>query len=201
MGLRPRLSTPYTTSGVPVDLEFTPMRIDLQIDIEGADALLKRIQHAGANPRPALKQISELLVDSTKQRFRTSTAPDGSRWAPNTPTTLFAQLSRFSGSFKKDGALSAKGSRRAGNKKPLIGESKALSTEINARPVSDSIIEIGSPVEYAAVHQFGAKKGAFGRTKRGAPIPWGDIPARPFLGISDEDSDMIRNVLLDFTAG
>lgn len=59
------------------------MKIDLQIDIEGADALLKRIQDAGANPRPALRQISELLVDSKKQRFRTSTAPDGSRWAPD----------------------------------------------------------------------------------------------------------------------
>lgn len=76
-----------------------------------------------------------------------------------------------------------------------------LSTDINARPVSNSSIEIGSPAEYAPMHQFGAKKGAFGRTNRGAPIPWDEIPARPFLGISDEDNDMIRDVLLDFTAG
>lgn len=176
------------------------MRIDLQIDIEGADALLKRIQDAGQNPSPALKQISERLLDSTKQRFRTSTAPDGTEWAPNAPSTLFAHLGRFSGSFKKDGALSARGSRRAGNKKPLIGESRALSTTINYR-VSGAVAEIGSPMVYAPVHQFGARKGAFGKTRRGAPVPWGDIPARPFLGISAEDSAMIRDVLLDFTGG
>ena len=176
------------------------MRIALQIDIEGADALLKRIQDSGQDPSPALKQISELLVDSTKQRFATSTAPDGTRWEPNTPTTLFTHLNRFSGSFKKDGALSARGSRRAGNKKPLIGESKALSTTISYR-VSGAVAEIGSPMVYAPVHQFGARKGSFGQTSRGAPIPWGDIPARPFLGISADDSAMILDVLLDFTAG
>lgn len=176
------------------------MRIDLQIDVKGADALLRRIQDAGQNPRPALKQISELLVDSTKKRFQTSTAPDGSQWALNTETTLTRFASRYSGSFsKRDGRLTKKGASRLSGKKPLVGESKQLSTTINARPVSDSVIEIGSPAEYAAVHQFGAKKGAFGKTGRGAPIPWGDIPARPFLGISQEDSAMIRNVLLDFT--
>jgi len=55
---------------------------------------------------------------------------------------------------------------------------------------------VGSVLEYAAVQQFGAKKGAFGRTRRGAPIPWGDIPPRPFLGLSDAD----RRSILDLIA-
>ncbi len=49
-------------------------------------------------------------------------------------------------------------------------------------------VEVGSPDKRAGTHQFGA-------TKRGAPIPWGDIPARPFLGLSDEDEDDIRDIV------
>ena len=47
-------------------------------------------------------------------------------------------------------------------------------------------------------HQFGAEKGAFGATSRGTPIPWGDIPARPFLGLSADDRDGVRDRILDF---
>ncbi|MCK5772001.1 phage virion morphogenesis protein [Algiphilus sp.] len=173
------------------------MRVDLQLEDRRAQEFLARIQNDAGNPAPALKQISELVVDSTKQRFQTSRAPDGSQWEPNRPSTLFAHLGRFGGSYRRDGGLSARGSRRMAGKKPLIGESRALSTTINYR-VAGNVAEIGSPMEYAPVHQFGARKGEFGSTRRGAPIPWGDIPARPFLGISESDSAMIRDVLLDF---
>ena len=77
--LAPLLSTSETLSRTK-QTEHTAMKIDLQIDIKGANALLKRIQGAGQNPSPVLKQTSELLVDSTKQRFATSAAPDGTRW-------------------------------------------------------------------------------------------------------------------------
>jgi phage virion morphogenesis protein len=52
-------------------------------------------------------------------------------------------------------------------------------------------IIIGSNMVYAPIHQFGAKKGEFGTTKHGRPIPFGDIPARPFLGINDNFEDRI----------
>ncbi|MCO1337222.1 phage virion morphogenesis protein, partial [Microbulbifer sp. OS29] len=45
----------------------------------------------------------------------------------------------------------------------------------------------GTDRPYGAVHQFGATQGQFGKTKRGGPIPWGNIPARPWLGTSAED--------------
>jgi phage gpG-like protein len=51
---------------------------------------------------------------------------------------------------------------------------------------------------YAAVQQFGAAKGAFGRTSRGAPIPWGNIPARPFLGISAEDEPLMLEIVAEW---
>ena len=49
----------------------------------------------------------------------------------------------------------------------------------------------------AGTHQFGASKGAFGTTSRGSPIPWGDIPARPFFGLSSEDEWGVLEILTD----
>ncbi|MDX8377214.1 MAG: phage virion morphogenesis protein, partial [Mariprofundales bacterium] len=53
-------------------------------------------------------------------------------------------------------------------------------------------LEFGSNAIYAATHQFGADKGAFG-----SGVPWGDIPARPFLGFSDNDKDDIIDIIYD----
>jgi hypothetical protein len=43
-----------------------------------------------------------------------------------------------------------------------------------------------------------ASKGAFGFNSKGRPIPWGDIPARPFIGFSSEDELMIARMLDDW---
>ncbi len=47
---------------------------------------------------------------------------------------------------------------------------------------------LGSPMEYAAMQQFSGKKSEF-------PHLWGDIPARPFLGISKEDRQAILDIV------
>ena len=59
---------------------------------------------------------------------------------------------------------------------------------------------VGSGRVYAGTHQFGAKRGAFGRTAKGGPIPWGDIPARPFLGLSDADANEITALVAGYLA-
>lgn len=148
--------------------------ITVEIDDAQVRAMLAKLAKRGANPGPLLKEIGEELVDSTLKRFETSTAPDGARWAPNRPSTL----ARW----------------RGGSKNPLIGEGRALSTQIRYR-VADNAVIIGSPMKYAAVQQFGAKKGAFGSSRRGSPIPWGDIPARPFLGVSADDRKTIAAII------
>jgi phage gpG-like protein len=80
--------------------------------------------------------------------------------------------------------------KAGGSKKPLIGETGRLSSEIHYR-ATDTQLQVGSPLIYAAVQQFGAEKGAFGKSKHNHPIPWGDIPARPFLGLSYNDREAI----------
>lgn len=158
------------------------------------DALLER----ATDLRPLMQRLGEHLIETTKQRFDTSTAPDGSRWDPNSPVTYERLTATFGkNNFHQKGAhagrVNARGAARLAGKRPLVGETRALATTINYQAGSD-YVEIGSPMVYAAVHQFGARKGSF----TGGRTPWGDIPARPFLGISDDDADAIQEMVTEW---
>jgi phage virion morphogenesis protein len=134
--------------------------------------------------RVPLDKIGEDLVASTKRRFETGTSPEGKPWAPNSNVTIARYLGARSNIRKKDGSLNARGERLLSSKRPLINTGN-LASSITRQSFLGGV-SVGSPRVDAATHQFGAKKGQFGKTKRG-PIPWGDIPARPFLGMSSED--------------
>ncbi len=175
-------------------------RIEITIDDRQVLDVLGQLTQRLGSPGPALKAIGETLTDSTKQRFAASRAPDGSTWEKNTDTTMERYLARFAGSRAKTGKRSAAGARRAGGKKPLIGESRALGTTINYQVVGDTLY-VGSPMQYAGTQQFGARQGQYGRTRRGGPIPWGDIPARPFLGLSAEDRTEVLDLLRELLTG
>lgn len=173
--------------------------LTITVDLPAVEAILRRIVAAAADLDPPLREAGEYLVERTKQRFSDSKAPDGTPWAPNSAVTLARYLGAYQGSRKQDGSLSKRGAARAAGKRPLIGESKSLMTTINY-VVSGNTLTIGSPMEYAATQQFGAQRGAFGVTRRGAPIPWGDIPARPFLGLSDDDQGALVSIFEDYLA-
>lgn len=136
---------------------------------------LQRTIGSLSNPTDALREIGEVLVQSTQARFGTKKAPDGSGWAANSPVTI---------------AIKGHGSQ-------LRGKSKALGDLIHYELDGTKAVEIGSNMEYAAVQQFGQPKGASG-SWRGAPIPWGDIPQRPFVGVSQEDEDRITEIMADY---
>ena len=155
------------------------------------------------NMRPVLAEIGDDMTESTKLRFSTATAPDGSAWAPNTELTM----ARYSANFarKKDGEFTKASAARIAGKKPLTGETKALGTRINYQ-LGDGTVSIGSPMEYAATQQFGAKSGEYGfgiyATRNGSfPIPWGNIPARPFLGASESDKTRIVELVRSYLMG
>ena len=64
---------------------------------------------AGVSPgglRAPLSEIGEVVAESTKQRFVTSTAPDGSRWAPNAMSVYLGLIGR------KDGRINVRGAAR-----------------------------------------------------------------------------------------
>lgn len=178
----------------------------IELKMENAKALdaLSQVASGAANLRPAMQDVGEYLLVTTRKRFETGTAPDGSRWAPNSQATMLAYLGSRSGVWdqkgnrvgtkkgylRQDGRLGAKGVTTIMSKKPLIGESLALSTTINYRASADAV-EIGSPMEYAAMQQFGGGKGKFKHL-------WGDIPARPFLGLSGDDEEAVVSIVSDY---
>ena len=149
---------------------------DVTIRDAAAQAVLDQLAQRATNLRPALLEIGEDILAITKGAFATSTSPWGERWAPNTEATILAHLAKFSGSYsKRTGRITAAGSRRTINKKPLIGETRSLSTTIYSR-VDGNTLTVGSPMLYAAIHQFGGPAG------KGKKV---EIPARPFLPADD----------------
>jgi len=147
----------------------------ITIDTEGLDevqSILRAMLERADNLSPVLKAIGETLTESTKERFVTSTAPDGSPWKPNAPATIAAWLAHHS----------AKGGWTAGEKKPLIGETRMLSMTITYQVPNPFTVMIGSPMDYAATQQMGR----------------GRIPARRFLGVSADDAADIVDMMVQF---
>lgn len=157
------------------------------IELKSTTALaaLERAFAGLDDPLPLMQNLGELLTRSTKQRFAQGVSPEGVKWAPKSQTTL----NRYG----------ARKSNRV-DIRPLFGPSGDLNSKIYPEPSRNEVL-IGSPMIYAAVHQFGAAKGAFGATKHGAPIPWGNIPARPFLGLSAEDDVNVVETVGDYLTG
>ncbi|MFM8333842.1 MAG: phage virion morphogenesis protein, partial [Candidatus Methylumidiphilus sp.] len=114
----------------------------------------------------------------------------------NSPVTISRYVLGKKGTVSKDRKLlSKKGERLWSSKKPLIGHTQRLGHAISWQLLGSAGVMVGSPMVYAAVQQFGASKGAFGKN-----VPWGDIPARAFLGLSDADSAAIVKISVRFLA-
>lgn len=134
-------------------------------------AALERLHRFAARPVAAMKDAGEYMQGVVDDRFNDQRGPDGQAWEPNSPVTL----------------LRKKNPR-------ILHEAPLLRGSIHYRE-SDTEMRQGTNLDYAAAQQFGMSKGYAGRTSRGAPIPWGDIPARPFLGFSAEDTAEILQIL------
>lgn len=173
-----------------------PIRVELKAD--QISVALDRLSAALDDMTPLFQEIGDLLRASTKDRFTAGEAPDGSKWAAKSPATLAAYAAR----------------NAPIDIRPLFGPSRRLADEISVRSWATGA-EIGSSLVYAAVQQFGAAKGSMGaRMGRTRPsekrpksqdyfitIPWGDIPARPFLGISTQDQTYVLKAIDEWLAG
>lgn len=156
------------------------LRIDLD-DADLSDALAAMIAR-GEDLTPAMDSIGMGLEASIIERFNeTSIAPSGAAWTPS------------------------KAAQEEG-RRTLI-KSGNLRDSITHRASRDET-QVGSNVVYAAIHQFGGTIRA--KTAKGLRFKIGDrfvtkrevtIPARPFLGLSDEDRTMIREEIVAFLSG
>lgn len=138
--------------------------ISIEINDAATIAVLNRAAERFDNRLPLHTRIGDILVKSTKDRFAKGESPEGVKWAPKSPATL--------------AKYGARKSNRV-DSRPLFGPSGILSSQIFSEPEADQVA-IGSARIYAAMMQKGGTKAQF-------PHLWGDIPARPYLGLSPKD--------------
>lgn len=144
---------------------------------------------------PCLKNIGEYLVESTEDRFTKEVDPEGAKWA----------------------ALKESTKNRKKHTKILTESSGLRSSIIYA--VRNNGLRVGTNKIYGAAHQFGIDKDihvpAHQRLVRVAfkkelkfPV-WSQVkahsfnpklPARPFLGFSNEDRQEIMEITRDHIA-
>ena len=156
-------------------------RFDGTAAIEHLSGLVDAIN----DPSPLLAELGEYGLRSTRARFKTQTAPDGTAWAALQPW------------YQKD-------KRR--NKNRILTLNGYLRGQMTWQLVGDRTVEIGSNLPYAAVHQFGATikpRAAKVLIFRGHAAKSVTIPARPYLGLSDADQNELVERTLDWlrTAG
>lgn len=163
--------------------------ITIELQSDRVTPALDRLAQLLDDLTPVMDEIGEYLIAATRARFAEGKGPDGTPWAPKSEATIAAYKAR------KDPV----------DHRPLFGPTGALSSQFSTVATPDSV-EIGTNLIYAAVMQFGAEAGQFGARmgtdKRGRsffmPIPWGDIPARPFLGLSDDDETAILSIVTEW---
>ncbi|MDF1592598.1 MAG: phage virion morphogenesis protein [Desulfobacterales bacterium] len=168
------------------------IEINVKIDDQKVRQLIARIRQRQRDMTPAMKIIGETVRSSVIRNFEKGGRP--TKWEPS--------------------------KKKKGKTLMVQGLGGGLAGSINVRAASDSVI-VGTNKKYAAVHQSGAAKGSF---NKGSPVdmmirahlrkgikvrahtrrmklPRGDIPARPFLMVQDEDWSEIRAALSDYLLG
>lgn len=172
---------------------MTGARVTYDVDDTAIRAALGSALDAVSNPKPMLDEIGARLELSVARRFETETGPTGAAWTP-----------------------SRRAAREGGK---TLTETGRLNRSIT-RAVREREVLVGTNLVYAAIHQFGGEikqaartqrlfidddRGEFvsGRARRGGPqrivdaaLPARTIqfPARPFLGVSDDDRSAIIEI-------
>ena len=174
----------------------------IQISDEGFTASLQRLLEHGGDTSTLTFLIGQGIEERIDARFASSTGPDGQRWKPNSPLTLAREALRLAvseGNRRKGGSLNKRGTERLAAKKPLIGETGTLSSQI-AMQHDGAGVTVAASAVYAAIQQFGGTRAEFSHL-------WGDIPARPFMPVTPDgdlyptEAEAIMADLNDFVAG
>lgn len=159
------------------------MTAQIQVTLDDKDVMAKLSEVAarGKNLQPALAGFGDYLILVTKDRFQTEQDPEGKPWKPLSEFTLLQK-----------------------NRWEILTESTDLKTSFR-RAADDTSVRMGTDNEYAALHQFGLKKtlnikSHQRKTKTGTATVKAhtrkvDMPARPFLGFTDQDrSELIETI-------
>lgn len=175
-----------------------PVEMDIRIRDQRVRRLLEKIGARIRNTKPVMGVIGEIVQASIQRNFEVGGRP--TRWAALSRHTVAR--------------------RTAKNKWPgqilvMTGRLKGIVYQ-----AYQDRVKFSANQPQAAVMHFGAKKGSFGtvtarvgahirRLKSGKKVsvsahtraskmPWGDIPARPFMMVQETDWKEIQSALGDF---
>jgi phage virion morphogenesis protein len=160
--------------------------ISIRVDDEEVNRALRRLIRWGQDMSPVTRAIAALGANTTRRRFRTQTGPEGQRWKPSLRVQIAGGRT-----LTQDGHL-----------RDSISSRSSLYTA-----------QWGVNRIYAAIHQFGGKieaKNAKALRFRGADGGFVvrkavTMPARPYLGLSDDDRadilDLIKSRLATASGG
>jgi phage virion morphogenesis protein len=153
------------------------MSAAFKVNFAGLDKFVKGCVKKIANPSPLMELIGETLVSSTKERMNRGESPDGTAMLP---------VARGGTPLIKSGLLRRSITYKAG--------------------VADVVV--GSPLVYARIHQEGGvikpktkKALAFGKKENRKVVKSVTIPARPFLGVSQDDHEEIKEMIRLYLSG
>jgi len=169
--------------------------VDLQIKIDDSrmQEILARSIERCQNKKQALRSVGAIVREAIRTNFRAGGRPE--KWKPSKRGTADSVPGLRIGTLRDTGRLMNSFTVRADNQR----------------------VTVGTNVVYAATHQYGAKKFSFGTvvaqvgahqriSKKGRKywvlphtrkvrLPWGDIPARPFMHISSDDILDIEEIM------
>ena len=145
------------------------------------DQILLRIDQRIASAKDTTRLMKNISIDMKNKidrRFQTESDPNGKKWAKNTEVTI-----------------KRKGSSKVGH------DTGILASSMHSKNTRDSAVagtNKGGKKGYAGTFNYGARKGQYGRAKNNAPIPWGNIPSRKFIGFSSNQKKLYTRWIKDF---
>lgn len=150
--------------------------IRAEIDDSGIRAKLMTLIALGRNPSDAMRDIATYGESSTRERFRLQIGPDGNRWKPSLRVQLHGGKT-----LTKDGHLAGSITSRSGSKVAEWGTNRIYA----------AIHQLGGVIKpkFATSLRFRLASGAFVSAKKVT------IPARPYLGVNDENASDILDIL------
>jgi len=142
--------------------------ITISLDDEQAQAAFAELIRRGNDMTGLMRRAAGHLAAVAEESFATERAPDGAPWVDLSAITKALRTRRGAWPGKK------------------LQDSGMLAASVFTR-FGPTFAEIGSNVPYARIHQKGGNAG------RGRKVA---IPARPYLGVSPEALQAIRDDML-----
>ena len=139
--------------------------ISVQVTDKPVMDALQELSRRVSDISEPLNEIGIEFAERIRGQFSKGESPYGNKWAALSAVTQAKNKGRRSGG------------------EPLRDTGRLMASITHQMIDGGKTVSIATNVKYANTHQFGARQGQYGRTKRNGPIPWGNIPARPYMPI------------------